>query len=63
MTTASHPIASKIIGFMSLIGGKGDRAHTNRPPRGFTMSVLTQNGTLCPEDGWENIWVCAGWTV
>ena len=60
MTTASQPIASKIIGFMSLwVGVKGDRPHTNRPPRGFTMSVLTQNGTLCPE-GWENIWVCAG---
>ncbi len=56
MTTASHPIASKIIGFILLwVGVKGDRPHTNRPPRGFTMSVLTQNGTLCPEDGWENI--------
>ena len=49
MTTASHPIASKIIGFMSLLFGvKGDRPHTNRPPKGIIMSVLTQNGTLCP---------------
>ena len=61
MTTASHPNASKINGFMSLlVGVKGDRPHTNRPPKGIIMSVLTQNGTLCPEDGWENIWVCAG---
>ena len=40
MTTASHPIAKSIIGFMLLwIGVEGDRPHTNRPPKGIIMSI------------------------